>query len=36
MTVFVAVVLTVLTFAFIAYPLFKRRLRSVDSVEGEK
>ena len=36
MTVFVALVLTVLTFAFIAYPLFKQRLRSIDPSQGEK
>ncbi len=36
MTIFIALVLTVLTFAFITYPLFKRRSRSVDSVEDEK
>ncbi len=36
MTVFVAVVLTVLAFAFIAYPLFKRGSRSVSSSRGEK
>ena len=36
MIVFVALVLTALTFAFITYPLFKQRLRSVDSVEGGK
>ncbi len=36
MTVFVAVVLTVLTFAFVAYPLFKRRLRSVGSSQDEE
>ncbi len=36
MTIFVALILTVLAFAFIAYPLLKQRLRSVDSVENEK
>ncbi len=36
MTVFVAVVLTVSTFAFIAYPLFKRRLRSAGVAGDEK
>ncbi len=36
MTVFVALVLTVLSFAFVAYPLFKRRLPAADSVEDEK
>lgn len=36
MTVFVALVLTVLTFAFIAYPLFKQRSRSVNVAENEK
>jgi len=35
-TVFITILLTVATFAFVAYPLFKRRLRSVDSVENEK
>lgn len=36
MTIFVALVLTVLTFAFVAYPLLKQRSRSVDSVQDEK
>ncbi len=36
MTVFIAILLTVLTFAFIIYPFFKQRLRSADLVEGEK
>ena len=36
MTVLVAVILAVLTFVFIAYPLFKQRLRSADLVEDEK
>ena len=36
MTIFVALVLTALTFAFVAYPLFKQKSRSVDSVEDEK
>ena len=36
MTVFVAVILAVLTFAFIIYPLFKQRLRSVDSGRDEE
>ncbi len=36
MTVLVALVLTVLTFVFIAYPLLRQRLRTVDSVEDEK
>ena len=36
MTILVALVLTVLTFAFIAYPLLRQRLRTVDSVEDEK
>ena len=36
MTVFIAILLTVLTFAFIIYPLLKQRLRSADSVEDEK
>ena len=36
MTAFITILLTVATFAFITYPLFKRRLRSVDSAEDEK
>lgn len=36
MTIFVALVLAVLTFAFITYPFFRQRSRSVDSVENEK
>ncbi len=36
MTVFIALILTVLTFAFIAYPLLKRRPRSVAAVGDEK
>jgi len=36
MTIFVALVLTVLTFAFVVYPLFKQRPSSVNSVEDEK
>jgi len=36
MTVFVALVLTVATFAFITYPLLKQKSPSVDSVEDEK
>jgi len=36
MTIFIALVLAVLTFAFITYPFFRRRSRSVDSVEDEK
>ena len=36
MIVFVALVLTVLTFAFIVYPLFKQRSPSVDLVKDEK
>ena len=36
MTVFVALALTVLVFAFITYPLLKQRLSSVDSVEDEE
>ena len=36
MTIFIALVLTVLTFAFIAYPLLKRRPRSVAAVGDEK
>jgi len=35
-TVFIAILLTVLTFAFIIYPFFRRRLRSADSAENEK
>ena len=33
MTVFIALILTVLTFAFIIYPFFKQRSSSVGSVE---
>ena len=36
MTVFVALVLAVLTFAFVAYPFFKRRSHAADSVEDGK
>lgn len=36
MTIFVAILLTVITFAFVIYPLFKQRLPSADSAEGEK
>ena len=36
MTVFVALVLTVLSFTFVAYPLFKQRSRSVGSTQDEK
>ena len=36
MTVFVALVLTVLTFAFVTYPLFKHRLHSYGAVEQER
>ncbi|MAF85182.1 MAG: c-type cytochrome biogenesis protein CcmI [Dehalococcoidales bacterium] len=36
MTIFVALVLTVLTFAFVTYPLLKRRTPSANSVEDEK
>ncbi len=36
MTVFVALLLTVLAFAFIAYPLLRQRLRSVAAVEDEQ
>lgn len=36
MTVFVALLLTVLAFAFIAYPLLRQRLRSVGAVEDEQ
>jgi len=36
MTVFVALILVVLIFAFVVYPLFKRRLPSANSVGDEK
>lgn len=36
MTILVALVLTVLTFAFIVYPLLRQRLRTAVSVEDEK
>ncbi|MFC2014764.1 hypothetical protein ACFLUP_02090 [Chloroflexota bacterium] len=36
MTLFVTILLTVLTFVFIAYPLFKRRLVSPNSADDEK
>ncbi len=36
MTIFVVVVLTVLAFVFIVYPLFKQRSRSVASTQDEK
>ena len=36
MTVFVAVVLTVVVFVFVAYPLFKPRSPSMDIAEGDK
>ena len=36
MTVFIAILLAVLAFAFITYPLFKQRRRSADSVEDDK
>ncbi len=36
MTVFVGLLLAVLTFIFVAYPLLKPRSRSVDSMEDEK
>ncbi len=36
MTVFVAVILAALTFAFVAYPLFKKRSRSEGLTEDEK
>jgi cytochrome c-type biogenesis protein CcmI len=36
MTVAIALLLTVLTFAFVAYPLFKQRSRSVGSTQDEK
>jgi len=35
MTVFVALVLTVLTFAFVAHPFFKRRPPSIDAVNDD-
>ena len=36
MTVFVALVLAVLTFVFVIYPFFRPKLRPVDSSEDEK
>ena len=36
MIILVALILTVLTFAFVAYPLFKQRSRSVEAVEDER
>ncbi len=36
MTVFIAILFTVLAFAFITYPFFKQRGRSADSPEDEK
>jgi len=36
MTVFIALLLTISTFAFIVYPFLKRRSPSVESVGGEK
>ena len=36
MTVFIAILFTVLAFAFIIYPFFKQRVRSADSAENEK
>ena len=36
MTVLVTLILTILTFAFITYPLLKRKSRSVNSVEDER
>ncbi|MEE8413022.1 MAG: zinc-ribbon domain-containing protein [Dehalococcoidales bacterium] len=36
MTIFIALLLTVLTFSFIAYPLFRRRLVSAVSPDDEK
>lgn len=36
MTVFVALLLTVLVFAFVAYPFFKRRSASAKAVDDEK
>jgi hypothetical protein len=35
-TIFFAILLTVLTFAYITYPLFKQKLRPVSSDEDEK
>jgi len=36
MTLFIALLLTVITFAFIAYPLFRRRSVSLESMDDEK
>jgi len=36
MTVFIAILLTILTFAFVAYPFLRRRSLSVESTEDEK
>lgn len=36
MTVFVSLLLTVLVFAFVVYPLFRQRSRPTDVVEDEK
>lgn len=36
MTVFIAILLTVVTFAFIVYPLFRTRLRSADPAQSER
>ncbi len=35
MTVFIALLLTILTFVFIIYPFFRQRLDSIDSTEDE-
>ncbi len=36
MTVFFAILLTILAFAFIIYPFFRQRPHSVDSTEGDE
>ena len=36
MTIFVALLVTVLAFAFVVYPFFRRRSPSVDAVDDEK
>ncbi len=36
MTIFIGLLLTMLTFVFITYPFFRQRLRSEESVEDEK
>ena len=35
MTVFIALLMTVLAFAFISYPLFKQRVRPIDSSDAD-